>query len=825
MARSNYELLDFSSHMPLRCELKRLGFSELHQHDYFEVDFILSGKLSASIGSQAFAFVQDDVFSVDAHVPHEFRSSDCVMISVQFEQSLFESTLPTPQHPHFFCNSAVQGDSAAFAQLRQLIARLVKNNADQQQGFELRNLSLVYEIMDVFYNNFRILRTKAQDQQSHRYAARIAEIARIVRAHYTENFSLSMLAEKVHLSAPYLSKFFDQQFGMTFLAYLTQIRLDHAVNALTHTEKTIDDIAADSGFANTHAFVQAFKKEYDMLPSVYRRKKRMEKETSIPRIEVEQHDYMAGLKKYLEADPATPVLQQAVSSNIRLNTDRETKPLRHTWRTVLSAGNVVDLLMADVQAMIRRMQREIGFRYIKLHNIFSDAMYVYSQKGDGTPVYNFSYLDRVLDFVLDEGLLPMIELSFMPAALAKNPDRFVFHYLVSEPNSLDRWCALVEALLSHLRKRYGIQSLRQWHFSVWREPDTPEALFGFSSDESFFVFYQQTRATVLACDSRLQFGAPATFYLAGVETPMWYLGFLSWCKAHDCLPDDLNFVFYDVARSPDEHGAKAQFGFVETMVLRSDGDGLRLFLDQALSERKQLGLARLPIYLTEWNHTPSQQDLLNDTCFRSCYLVKNILQNYDRAASLAPWAVTDLMVEVDLPRELFFGGLGLFTENGIPKAGYWALTLLAKLGDQYVGSGEGWFATRQDDEFRILLYNYRHFSHLYAVGERFDMTFTDRYTPFSPEQSLDVHIVLEEVPNGSYTVRETVVNRKYGSAFDKWLEMGALEPDSKQELDTLAALSVPLSSKYLAKAEKHTLAIDAMLDLLEVRLITVSPAG
>lgn len=71
-------------------------------------------------------------------------------------------------------------------------------------------------------------------------------------------------------------------------------------------------------------------------------------------------------------------------------------------------------------------------------------------------------------------------------------------------------------------------------------------------------------------------------------------------------------------------------------------------------------------------------------------------------------------------------------------------------------------------------------------------------------------------------IRETIVNRKYGSSFDKWLEMGALEPDSRQELDTLASLSVPLSGKYLTTAEKHSLSIDAMLDLLEVRLIGVT---
>ena len=122
-----------------------------------------------------------------------------------------------------------------------------------------------------------------------------------------------------------------------------------------------------------------------------------------------------------------------------------------------------------------------------------------------------------------------------------------------------------------------------------------------------------------------------------------------------------------------------------------------------------------------------------------------------------------------------------------------------------------------------MLYNYRHFSHLYALGERFDMTFTDRYTPFDPVQQLDVHIALEGIPNGTYTVRETVLNRKSGSAFDQWLEMGALEPDTRQELAVLEAHSTPKCSKYLAEAKNRTLELDAMLDMLEIRLIIIEP--
>ena len=91
----------------------------------------------------------------------------------------------------------------------------------------------------------------------------------------------------------------------------------------------------------------------------------------------------------------------------------------------------------------------------------------------------------------------------------------------------------------------------------------------------------------------------------------------------------------------------------------------------------------------------------------------------------------------------------------------------------------------------IFIYNYRHFSRLYAQGERFDMTFTDRYTPFSPEQSLDVHISLTDMDDGDYIVRESIINRRSGSAFDRWVDFGALEPD-------------------------------AMLDMLEVRLLEIT---
>ena len=822
MAR-NYEIASFDTHMPLRCTLHQIGHVSMHMHDYFEIDLILSGRCSVVTEDHTYRLGPEDVISIDPHTPHEFRGTDCVVICLQFEQSMFEQTLPSPQHPKFFCNSAAQGNNAAFQVIRTLIARLVKNNADQQTGYELRNWSYIYELMDVMYNNFRVDRSHSQDVQSHRYAARVAKIAKLVRDHHAENLSLSQLADMVHLSAPYLSKFFDRQFGMSFLAYLTQVRLNHAVNLLLTTEKIIEEVSADSGFPNSHAFVQAFKKEYGVLPSVYRRQNREKAPVRPAVLTVEQHDYMAGLKKYLQSSQELVTASvNAISCNVRLQANADSGRLRHTWRQVMAVGSASDLLTADVQKLVARMRREIGFSYIKFNGILSDDMHVYNMDSQGKPVYNFAYIDKVFDFLLSIGLRPILHLSFMPVQLAKNPERRLFNYLVSEPNSLDRWGELIEAVTMHLLQRYGTEELRQWHFCVWNQPDTPCDLYGFSSDQVFYDFYLRTYQAVKNCDNRLSFGTPPTFYIAEAGYTNWYIPFLQWCRKNSCMPDFLNFHYYDTTLV-DTNRKNSAFGFVYSMVLRDAPDGFHNFVDQLLSERQQLGIGKLPVYLTEWNNTPSQEDLLNDTCFKSCYIVKNILENYDRLDCFSYWSLTDWMGEAPLPRELFFGGLGLFTVPGIPKASYYALTLLRQLGDTFVGKGAGWFATRQGKSYRILLYNYRHFSHLYALGERFDMTFTDRYTPFDPVQQLDVHIALESVPNGTYTVRETVLNRKSGSAFDQWLEMGALEPDTRQELAVLEAHSIPKCSKYLAETKNHTLELDAMLDMLEVRLITVEP--
>ena len=265
------------------------------------------------------------------------------------------------------------------------------------------------------------------------------------------------------------------------------------------------------------------------------------------------------------------------------------------------------------------------------------------------------------------------------------------------------------------------------------------------------------------------------------------------------------------------------FNFVQMMQLSTDQNSFTEFVNQVLAEREELALTDLPLFLTEWNNTPSQQDLLNDTCFKSSYLAKNILENYDRLDSFAYWSLTDLMGESPLPDKMFFGGLGLFTKNGMAKPAYYALKLMSQLKGVCIGRGPGWFAVKNGSDYQLMLYNYRHYTDLYASGEQFIVSYEDRYNLFEPQQTLDAHIRIEDVPEGDYLVKETSISRKSGSVYDLWLESGGIEPIGKDEMEMLKQKSGPMITNYMIHTSQSLIELDAILDMLEIRLITISP--
>ena len=95
-------------------------------------------------------------------------------------------------------------------------------------------------------------------------------------------------------------------------------------------------------------------------------------------------------------------------------------------------------------------------------------MFVYNEDDLGNPKYSFVYIDKVFDFLMSIDLKPLIQFSFMPKKLAKDPNRtcYATPFIISLPKDMNKWCDLVKALTLHLIDRYGKKEVEGWLFTL-----------------------------------------------------------------------------------------------------------------------------------------------------------------------------------------------------------------------------------------------------------------------------------------------------------------------------------------------------------------------
>ncbi len=126
--------------------------------------------------------------------------------------------------------------------------------------------------------------------------------------------------------------------------------------------------------------------------------------------------------------------------------------------------------------------------YFRPHNLFTTgngegslkwgSTNVYTEKPDGTPVYDFTITDRIFDALIAAHVRPLVEIGFMPEALSTHPEPYrhnfpkgdVFTGWSYPPKDEAKWSKLVLAYATHLRDRYGSQTAG-WLWEVWNEPD------------------------------------------------------------------------------------------------------------------------------------------------------------------------------------------------------------------------------------------------------------------------------------------------------------------------------------------------------------------
>lgn len=91
--------------------------------------------------------------------------------------------------------------------------------------------------------------------------------------HYTEHYTIEQLAGQSELSPTVMKKCFKEVYGDSIYSYMKTYRLQVAEKLLRSSNLSVGEIASRIGYLNPNKFTSAFRDEYGITPTTYRKGK------------------------------------------------------------------------------------------------------------------------------------------------------------------------------------------------------------------------------------------------------------------------------------------------------------------------------------------------------------------------------------------------------------------------------------------------------------------------------------------------------------------------------------------------------------------------
>ena len=215
--------------------------------------------------------------------------------------------------------------------------------------------------------------------------------------------------------------------------------------------------------------------------------------------------------------------------------------------------------------------------YIRAHHLLTtgdgtpelkwSSTNVYREDAAGRAVYDFTILDGIFDEYKAAGVVPMVELGFMPKDLTSGANDYQVHYpgrttsgsVQAPPKDYVKWQELARVVTAHLVQRYGAETVRGWYFEVWNEPDID---YWHGTPEQYWELYDRAVAGVRAALPGAKVGGPATTGPGEAKAYKFLDDFLTHVTAAK-VP--LDFISFHAKGRPQIQGGEVVMGLAKEL--------------------------------------------------------------------------------------------------------------------------------------------------------------------------------------------------------------------------------------------------------------------
>ena len=239
-----------------------------HWHRSVEIFAVCDGEITFYIDDKRYTLQAGEfmlVNSNEVHAVHAPRPNKTIVLQIPL--AMFGSYC-TEENYIFFTHDPGKRDKKLMEMIQEMYEVYIK----KERGYDMKVKGIFYLLLHLLVSEYQKTDITGEQLRRNKNLNKLSAITSYIKENYTSDLSLESVADHFDYTPTYLSKMFRIYAGISFKAYIQDVRLRNAIKDIQRGEDSLSSIAMKYGFSGSRAMARSFQKKYGMLPSEYKKK-------------------------------------------------------------------------------------------------------------------------------------------------------------------------------------------------------------------------------------------------------------------------------------------------------------------------------------------------------------------------------------------------------------------------------------------------------------------------------------------------------------------------------------------------------------------------
>jgi AraC-like DNA-binding protein/quercetin dioxygenase-like cupin family protein len=267
--------------VPVLYRIKHQEDCPVHNHDYTELVVVLSGNGMHLTETMEYPIKTGDIFVIHKNQSHGYKNATNMSIAtIMFnysdffeENDDFESIpefralfnfIPELQVKYKFPYRMFL-EAEKFHIVENLINRLEYEQEMKIAGYKALMKTIFLELTVFLIRNYR-----TEYNEEHKFVHNFTKVLNYIEENYHKNIEAKELSRKANMSHRNFQREFKKATKKTPVRYILDKKLEKAAAMLRTTQKSVSEIALETGFTDSSYFARQFKAKFNVPPNKYK---------------------------------------------------------------------------------------------------------------------------------------------------------------------------------------------------------------------------------------------------------------------------------------------------------------------------------------------------------------------------------------------------------------------------------------------------------------------------------------------------------------------------------------------------------------------------